>query len=285
MTSLAPPPSLDPAEPDRTTTLAAFADEELGEGGGRGARLLGEALVFTGVGVLLTRALDVEQPGVLSLFLAAGATSSRAKEILRASEEGAGCRPASDLLAMFFGVTLAYVAAGLVLGPESTARDFAFALEAARAGTDDLLHRRFPGPLPLLGHNLAVLAGIVVLSVVYRTYGALLALTWNACVWGLLVATLTLRSIDAPGGSGRLLLAGLALVPHLALEAFAYASGSLAGARLGRRLTLKVGLRVPFRSFGVAILAVAVASLVEAHLPALVLQGLRGPSAPAASVR
>ena len=92
---------------------------------------------------------------------------------------------------------VAYSGVALWLGEAGTAHDFAFALEAAHAGSDDLFTRRYPGLVPLLGHNFSVLAAIVVLSVIYRTYGALLALAWNASVWGLVLTALSVRAVGA----------------------------------------------------------------------------------------
>lgn len=267
MTLLGPPSipaELNPPEHDRTTTLAALAREA--EGPTRVAQLFIEAALFTGIGVLMALALGIEQPGVISIFLAAGALGSRAKEILRTAEEDDSHRAPAELLALFAGVTLAYSALTLWLGADGTRDAFAFALDAAHAGTDDLLHRHFPAMWPLFGHNLAVLGTVVVLSVVYRSYGALLALAWNASVWGVVLTSLVLRS-SLEGGGWPLLVVGLGLLPHLALEALAYVVAALAGARLGRALTRRSAFDAPIRPFGAAVATLLLASLIESTVP------------------
>lgn len=256
-----------PAPPcrDRTTTLAAFFDPE--EGGARRpfARLVGEAAVYTGIGVFLTQTLDVDQPGVLSIFLASGALGSRAKEILRRSEDDDGSPALLDLFALFLGTMLAYAVTAWVLGPLGTERAFGFALEAAGARQDSLLDRSFPDAVSLVGHNFAVLGAVVVLSLVYRTYGALLALTWNAAVWGVVLASLVGRALEAQFLAAAAVALGV--LPHLGLEAWAYVAGALAGARVGRRLTLQAEFRIPFRPFRIAALALVAAAVLEATVP------------------
>ena len=252
-----------PAPHDGTTTLAAIAGDELGEGRARAGRLVVEASGFTIIGVFLARALGLEQAGLLSIFLAAGALGSRAKKILHAAEEGDGATAVRDLLALFGGTMLAYAFVAVVFGAAGTERAFGFALEAAGAGGDDLLTRPFPGALPVLGHNLAVLAAVVVLSLVYRIYGALLALTWNAAVWGVVLVYLGFR-VTAPSEA---LAVALGVLPHLGLEAFAYVVGGLAGARVGRGLTMQVKFHVPLRAFGLAAASLALAAVLESQLP------------------
>lgn len=264
----------EPLPHDATTTLAAFSAVDLGEGARRAGRLFAEALLFTLVGVALTQALDVDQPGVLSLFLAAGALGSRAKQILKWAEDNDPLPAARDLFALFAGMMFAYAMVALWLGESGVAHDFAFALEAAQTGSDDLLNRQFPRLLPLLGHNLSVLVAIVILSFVYRTYGALLALAWNASVWGMVVTALAVRAVSGSGDHWAVVVAGFALLPHLVLEAFAYSLGSLAGAGLGRRLTMQSDFQIGSRTFLAAAAVVVLAAMVESLLPGAVHAGL-----------
>lgn len=256
-----------PAAPsrERTTTLAAVFDTVEDEAPSSLPRLMLEAAAFTGIGVFLSQALGMDQPGVISIFLAAGALGSRTKQILRRSEEPDGHVAVRQLFALFAGTMVAYALTAWVLGPLRTERAFDFALAAANAGQDDLLGRSFPEALPLMGHNLAVLGAVVTLSLVYRTYGALLALTWNAAVWGVVLASLVGRALDSEF-TGTLAVA-LGVLPHLGLEAWAYVAGALAGARLGRRLTMQERFQIPVRALGVAAAAIVAASLVEATLP------------------
>ena len=71
-----------------------------------------------------------------------------------------------------------------------------------------------------------------------------------------------------------MLFVGLGLLPHLALEAFAYSVGAVAGADLGRRLTMQADLQIESRSFVIAGAVLAVASALEAFLPGAVIRSL-----------
>ncbi|MEO1232762.1 MAG: stage II sporulation protein M [Myxococcota bacterium] len=269
---IAGPPSrtedLEPPGHDRTTTLAALLtsnsarDRDL-----PGLRwLFFEAALFTGVSLVVSQGLGLEQPGVIALFLAAGALGSRAKEILHLSETAAESRASTQLLALFAGISLAYAGAAATLPAPEVARSFAFALEAADVDGGHLLERAFPGVAPVFGHNLVVLATVMVLSFVYRSFGALLAVAWNAAVWGTVLTVLLRRAVDAGDGATALVL-GLAILPHLGLEAYGYVVGGLAGARLGRQLTRRTRLALPFRAAGTAAATLLLAAIVEATVP------------------
>lgn len=267
----APPPVTEPPAHEWTTTLAAVVGADDVEGRSAG-RLWAESFLFTLIGVAVSRVLGFEQAGVASIFLAAGGLSSRAKQILRRSEGSAQIRSASDLLVVFFGVTSAYVGTALWLGPATTETAFAFALEAADVGSDHLFNRHFPGVLPLLGHNFAVLGAVVILSIIYRSYGALLALAWNAAVWGIVLTTLVERASPSGMDVGAIALATL---PHLSLEAAAYVTGALAGARIGRDITRAEAATGQARLLGIAALILVLASAVEATVPGRVLDAAR----------
>lgn len=275
---------LEPPEHDRTTTLAAIlATSETGARRPGTGRLFIESTLFTGVGLIVSRSLGLEPSGVFALFLAAGALGSRAKEILRASERDGGSRASTHLLTLFAGISLAYAAATAVRPPEDVVHAFAFALEAADVGSESLLGRPFPGVFPLLGHNLVVLATIMVLSFVYRSFGALVAVAWNAAVWGVVLTSLVRRAVDGGDGAPALILS-LAILPHLALEAYAYVVGALAGARLGLQLTRRARLELPLRSATTAVVALLLAAVLESTVPSA-LQGWFEDSTSASVVR
>jgi len=130
-----------------------------------------------------------------------------------------------------------------------------------------------------------VLASFMVLALVYRSFGALLALTWNACVWGVVLTLLVARGISLTDGSTIVfvLVALLALLPHLVLEATAYVLGALAGIFLSKGLAKyeieTVEFKMVARASGSLVLIAAIlltlAGLVEHWFPDQLLRQLR----------
>ena len=100
------------------------------------------------------------------------------------------------------------------------------------------------GPVPIdwvmtFQHNSGVLLTVFVLSFLYRGYAAVLILSWNACVWGLSLAFLTLHySQDATIGGTFFIAAktAVAILPHLGLEALSYICVSLSAIKLSKSI-------------------------------------------------
>ena len=88
-------------------------------------------------------------------------------------------------------------------------------------------------------HNSGVLFTVFILSFLYRGYAAVLILSWNACVWGLSLAFMTMHFSQDATGLGTLVIAGqiaLAILPHLGLEALAYICVSLSAIKLSKSI-------------------------------------------------
>jgi len=222
------------SEHDLTTTLAAFSFAETSSWKDGPGLLFVEAFCFTWAGIAFGSVVP-EQAGVVAVFLTAAALSSRFKRIGSAAERLAKGRRGSELLraagtffASFGGMFVAFCAFALTAGPEATAARFAFALQAGDAAGEPLGAERFHAGWGLIGHNLLVLAAAYVLALVYRGFGGLLALAWNACSWAVTFVYL----VGGQLGPETVVAVG-ALAPHMAVEATAYALGALAGMRTG----------------------------------------------------
>lgn len=214
----------------------------------RWPRIAGEGALMTLASVLITSSWNVQQAGVFSMFLSSAALVTRMNDLLAENREMIWTHKKSSItsnrvtalgiLALFTGMMLAYVATASFLGESRALDSFGFALSTAQLGGDTIASRRFGGLLGLLSHNAAVLASFVVLAVVYRSFGALLALSWNACVWGVTLTLLVMRGITGHGTTTAIYVgvAVLALLPHIVLEAAAYVLGALAGIFLSKGL-------------------------------------------------
>ena len=272
------------AAPKRTL-LGAIFPAALPDGVARRFwRLTAEALTVTLVSAILGIALGVEQAGLISLFLVAAALSDRLTLLLDENRQNiwrhrlggwrSNRRTIAGFLALFAGIFAGYAVVAAILGADGSARLFAFALDAAALGGETLWERDFGSVAALLGHNAAVLLATGALAFVFRAYGAMLALAWNACVWAVVVTALV-RAAAAAGGAGWPLtatLAVVAVVPHLALESLAYVAGALAFLFLSKGLStypvrdprLRDVLRAATLLFGAGCVALVAAALVEA---------------------
>ena len=136
------------------------------------------------------------------------------------------------LLCMFIGVLAGYLIVVLVSSSSiEMIKNFDFALEAANAKQGTILTRNFSGFFPIFVHNLSVMVVLAFLCFVYRSYGAMLGLVWNACVWVAVLTVLTQRAMIASEMASLQFasIALLAVMPHLLIEGIAYIFGSLAG--------------------------------------------------------
>ncbi|MEM1025532.1 MAG: stage II sporulation protein M [Myxococcota bacterium] len=219
---------------EHTTTLAAFSFEETASWKDGTGLLFLEAFCFTWAGIAFGSVVP-EQAGVVAVFLTAAALSSRFKRIGTAAERLAKGRRGAELLraagtffSSFGGMFVAFSAYALTAGDEATTLRFGFALQAGDASGTPLSAERFHAGWGLVGHNLLVLASAYVLAMVYRGFGGLLALTWNACSWAVTFVHLVGGQMGPEAA-----VAALALAPHMAIEATAYALGALAGMRTG----------------------------------------------------
>lgn len=209
-----------------------------GRGVGRDGRLALEALLLSGIALLITWPLRGAEGGAVALFLTSAGLSSRFDALLvenrllhvggvRADAQRANRLTARSVLAIFLGIFAAFVVAALVFGSDRVERRYGFLLEITDAS---IITQRFGPLVPLLAHNLLVLASAVVLGLVYRSFGVRIVLIWNAATWGLVLPLLVLRALatGAHHPVGVIAASFVAVLPHLVLEALAYVTAGLA---------------------------------------------------------
>jgi len=259
--------------------------------GRRPAQLAVEGILSTLVSTAVPVALGIEAAGFVSLFLVAAALSDRVRQLLDENRRDiwerkvggwrANRTTATGILALFAGVFAGYTLVGYSLDEARIAAAFGFALRAAALGGENLLQRDFGNFASIFGHNISVLLVIALLSFVYRAYGTMLALAWNASVWALVITLLAMRAATASGlpAFASVALAVTALAPHLLLEGLAYITASLAFLFASKGLTTYPGddprLRSVLAASAVltvaACAALAAAAAVEVVLAPLAL--------------
>ena len=254
--------------------------------------LFSEGFILSLISVFLIRSIGVTEAGLLGIALASAAMTPRLNRVLEInreriwSEEGSG--PSANRtslfsgLSIFLGMFVAFLVVGIVSNETQLHKDFSFILEQTRVDPDAILSPdRFSQGMTIFGHNILVLFSFGVLGFVYRSLGTMIALGWNAGVWGI-----TIVLFLGGGAESQLtpvlypIIILIAIMPHLLTEASAYVAGALSSVFLSRGVTL-YGIgdpklnRVMVAVLLLALLSVALlaaAALLEHYVPSLVLK-------------
>lgn len=252
-------------------------------------RLMIEGALAAAVSLVFASAADASQAAVIAIFLTPAALVQRFDGLLDENREliwqgdprGANIATAVSILALFVGVFAVYAAAVGFLPNARIEKTIAVVAQVARIGEDTILTRRFGSFMELIAYNAGVLVTLSIVSMVYRSLGALLALSWNAALWATALGVLIGRAAAVTTISKGLFVsvACAAILPHLLLEAAAYITGSLAAIFLSRAMLLyrwgdprmpSVGKAVG-RLYLAAFALLMAAALAESTLPNLVL--------------
>ncbi len=140
------------------------------------------------------------------------------------------------LMMIFLGCTVGFSAIGLLLPLEVVEQLFSHQLRTAL--TEPFPERQFGSVGALLLNNVYVLLFFFVIALPFRHGGVMLAVAWNASVWGSTFSVLARRwaELDGPGLAEAWLRVMAACAPHMGLEAAAYVLAGLAGVFLSKAL-------------------------------------------------
>jgi hypothetical protein len=281
----------------QSTILAVILGDDVMEQRGlrRHGRLALEAFLLSAVALIITWPLRGAEGGAVAMFLTSAGLFSRFDALLlenrrlhasgdRAEAHAANRQTARSVLAVFLGIFWAFVVAALVFGSERVERRFGFLLEITVPKEHSIVSQSFGPPLPLLGHNLLVLASAVVLGLVYRSFGVRIVLVWNAASWGLVLPLLVVRALATGAHHPGALIAAsfVAVLPHLVLDALSYVPAGLAAVFASLLLTRDdvSGAAAPILKSCARMLVMSVALLVtaavlESYWTPLVLDAFR----------
>jgi len=201
--------------------------------------LILESFALTSVALLFVTTLGTPVAGLFGLFLASASLTPRFQALLQENKdlifvEKAGSWYANRLAAlsivmMFLGICLAFIGFAVLSPEKDLSKIFGLLYDTEGAS---LLTQQFGAFVPIFLHNLMVMGAIGTLCLVYRAYGALLTLGYNASVWVIVLSALT---AGVPGmGEDPVQTAGivgwslLSIAPHLVLEGAAYVVIALA---------------------------------------------------------
>lgn len=193
-----------------------------------------QGLLATGLGFGVAVWLFPAEATVVAVFIATLASMGSVERILNENarrifdvEEApwrANLRTAGQIGLIFLGCVAASIAIAMALPLETTEVLFRAQLVDLGVPDEPFPELHFGSVLTLMRHNLGVGLFFVLVSLSFRHGGAMLAMAWNATVWGGAVGVLAHRwseagGPDLPEAATRVLFA---IAPHLLLEGVAY---------------------------------------------------------------
>lgn len=184
------------------------------------------------------------------------------------------------LLALFAGATIAFSALSLMLPLEQVEQLFSHQIEDFQGRTFQEMD--FGSAGGLVAHNTYVLLFFFVMAIPFRHGGIMLAVAWNASVWGATFGVLARRFGE--GASLSIAEAYLRVMTacgfHMLIEAAAYTLAGLAGVFLSKGLLQHALDSAPLASIAesvgsmllVAFALVLAGAIWEAHLTPILVQ-------------
>ena len=228
---------------------------------------------------LIPRLIGTAESGLIAIFLFSAALTTRFNVVLADIDFK---NEAIDILALFTGLLWAFVAVTMTTTSEQLFQSYGLIMEAA-----GIIPAAIQGLVPVdwvltFQHNSGVLLTVFILSFLYRGYAAVLILSWNACVWGLSLASLTMHYSQDATLVATLLIAlktAVAILPHLGLEALSYICVSLSAIKLSKSILWQQNNPSNFLSYlkpclqGIfaGLVLLLVAALVESFVPHQIL--------------
>jgi len=202
------------------------------------AHLLFEGALAAVMGILFAAGVFPNEASLLSVFLVSLSANDSMERILNWNHWSIvkrGRPPAEAnlrlillLASIFTGATIGWSAMGLTLSPELVRELFSHQVSAERALFPDIYFGEY---VPILKHNLFVFFFFFLIALPFRRGGVMLAIAWNASVWG---ATFGVMAREWSSAEGLRLIATwprvmMAVTPHMTLEAIAYVLAGLSG--------------------------------------------------------
>ena len=199
-----------------------------------------ESAALTGLALIVVAAINLPQAGFFALFLASASLKHRFQRLLEENKHEifvrntpsirANSKTAFSIIMIFIGICSTYLVTACLMSSAELKEYFGFIFQMTNTAEGTILDRNFGAFVPILRHNLFVVGTISALCLIYRSYGALLTLGWNACVWVIVLVTLTRPLLEGERFEqiSISLWTFASVAPHLILEGSAYVFAALA---------------------------------------------------------
>ena len=261
-----------------------------------------EACMMTLCSLFFPYILGFSQGSVIALFLLSFSLLERMQFLIdehrdnvwqRGMQEGLQNWKAHTLLAtsafaMFLGILVPLILFVVWLskfgGAGKVKAFFHFFLSTISFQRELPLAERFGSFLGILGNNYLVLLSTIIITMLYRVFGLILILSWNAFVWAVVFVLLFQDALATTkmAASIFLLQAVPAVIPHLFIETFAYTVGAMAALFLSKAMSkypisderFRGSIKAVLRLVFAAVFLVLLGAVVESVLPAALLSSL-----------
>ncbi len=210
------------------------------------AVLIGEGMAVVALGVFFAAWLFPAEASLLCVFLAALSCTDSLVRLLEWNRREifernrapwtANAQLTLRLLGLFIGSTIAFSALSLVLPLDQVEQLFSHQIEPFQDRSFQEMNFGTVGGL--VAHNTYVLLFFFVMAIPFRHGGIMLAVAWNASVWGATFGVLARRFGETAGISvaEAYLRVMSACGFHMLIEAAAYTLAGLAGVFLSKGL-------------------------------------------------
>ncbi len=261
----------------------------------RFVQLLGEASALALLALLFPFVLRLSQGGMIALFLVAATLLKRVQFLIDEHrdniwEKGLSNRQshwifASSTTALFLGtfgsVFLFFFVVKSTHSASVVERFFDFVYQTSSIQPHVPLYERIHSLVSLLINNFMVLLTTLLLTLLYRTLGLALILTWNAFVWSVTMAALFhYNLLKTTMNKARFVVQSfVAVSPHLIIETVAYILVAMGALFLSKALTLypmsddrfQRSAWASFQLLLTASILLLVGALLEINLPRILL--------------
>jgi hypothetical protein len=216
------------------------------EGTPSATQLVGEGVVVATLGSLFAGWLFPHEAGIVAVFLAAIASTDSIERLLSwnrtlirsktATPARANGRIAMRLMALFLGTTIGFSIFAMVLPLQEVEALYSHQLQDL--ANQDFSNMGFGHPGDIAIHNIYVMLFFFIIALPFRQGGVMLAVAWNASVWGATFAVLARdwAATEAIGPTEAYLRVLAACGPHLLLEASAFICAGVAGVFLSKAI-------------------------------------------------
>jgi hypothetical protein len=207
-------------------------------------QLWGEGILVAALGSFFAGWLFPNEAGIVAVFLAAISSTDSIERLLSWNRRmildqevppaRANGRIAKRLMALFLGATIGFSVFALALPLDQVNQLYAHQLKEVANTEFGAMGFGHPGDIAI--HNIYVFLFFFMIALPFRQGGVMLAIAWNASVWGATFAVLARNWADT--GTVGLVEAYLRVIaacgPHLLLEAAAFVCAGVAGVFLSK---------------------------------------------------
>ncbi|CAK0759036.1 stage II sporulation protein M [Gammaproteobacteria bacterium] len=201
-----------------------------------------EGVFSTLISVYICSFINISNQGLFSIFLVASTFVLRLSQILDNNTKNiiyskknifnSNKNSITLVTVIFLGIFTGYIIVSIFIN-DGVINYFNFIINLTRKG---MIGNRFGPFVATFSNNISVMLLFFLLSFIYRSFGMMLIIGWNACVWGITFSTIFIQNKD--GNNINIFLSIIAVTPHLIIEAVSYITTALSAIFLSKAVII-----------------------------------------------